>query len=91
MNFNYISGMASLTFDTLKFAEKLIAAGVPDAQAKAEAAALSEVLELNLKDVVTKEYLDYKLAEQKADLIKWVVGLALAQSGLLVGILLKLA
>lgn len=83
--------MASLTFDTLKFAEKLIAAGVPDAHAKAEASALSEVLELNLKDVVTKEYLDYKLAAQKADLIKWVVGLALAQSGLLVGILLKLA
>lgn len=83
--------MASLTFDTLKFAEKLIAAGVPDAQAKAEASALSEVLELNLKDVVTKEYLDHKLAEHKADLIKWLVGLALAQSGLLLGILLKLA
>ena len=29
--------MASVTFDTLKFAEKLIAAGVPEAQAKAEA------------------------------------------------------
>jgi hypothetical protein len=36
-----LSGMASLTFDTLKFAERLIAAGVPDAHAKAEAAALS--------------------------------------------------
>ncbi len=83
--------MVALTFDTLKFAEKLIAAGVPEAQAKAEAAALSEVLEINLKDVVTKEYLDYKLAEMKMDLIKWVVALALAQSGLLVGILLKLA
>lgn len=89
--------MSSLTFDTLKFSEKLIAAGVPEAQAKAqakaeaEASALSEVLEINLKDVVTKEHLGYKLAELKADLIKWVVGLALAQSGLLVGILLKLA
>lgn len=83
--------MVSITFDTLKFAEKLIAAGVPEAQAKAEASALSEVLEINLKDLVTKEHLDYKLAELKADLIKWVVGLALAQSGLLVGILLKLA
>ncbi len=80
-----------LPFGTLKFSEKLIAAGVPEAQAKAEASALSEVLEINLKDLVTKEHLDYKLAELKADLIKWVVGLALAQSGLLVGILLKLA
>lgn len=52
---------------------------------------MSEVLEINLTDLVTKEHLDYKLAELKADLIKWVVGLALAQSGLLVGILLKLA
>jgi len=34
-----------------------------------------------LKDLVTKEHLDYKLAELKTDLIKWVVGLALAQSG----------
>ena len=67
--------MASITFDTLKFAEKLIAAGVPEAQAKAEASALSEVLEINLRDLVTKEHLDYKLAELKADLIKWVVGL----------------
>ena len=83
--------MASVTFDTLKFAEKLIAAGVPEAQAKAEASALSEVLEINLKNVVTKEHLDNKLAEFKTDLIKWVVGMALAQSGLLVGNLFKLA
>jgi len=83
--------MNAITFDTLKFAERLIAAGVPDAHAKAEATALSEVLEINLKDIVTKDYLDYKLAEIKADLIKWVVGLAVAQSGLLVGILLKIA
>lgn len=63
----------------------------PEAKAKADAAALSEVLVINLKDVVTKEQLDYKMAELKNDLIKWVVGFALAQSGLLVGILLKLA
>lgn len=49
-----LSSMATLTFDTLKFAERLIAAGVPDAHAKAEAAALSEVLEINLKDVEPK-------------------------------------
>jgi len=83
--------MSSITFDTLKFSEKLIAAGVPEAQAKAEAAALSEVLQVHIKDLVTKEHLDYKLAEIKADLIKWVVSLALAQTALLVGILFKLA
>lgn len=36
--------MASLTFDTLKFAKKRIAAGVPEARAKAGASALSDVL-----------------------------------------------
>lgn len=52
---------------------------------------MAEVFEINPKDVVTKDCLDYKLAELKTDIIKRVVGLALAQSGLLVGILLKLA
>lgn len=47
--------MATLTFDTLKFANKLKAAGVPPEQAEAEAAALSEVLEVNLKELATKE------------------------------------
>ncbi|MEW5973614.1 MAG: DUF1640 domain-containing protein [Pseudomonadota bacterium] len=36
--------MATITFDTLKFVEKLRAAGVPEAQAKAEAEALAEAL-----------------------------------------------
>ncbi|MDD5579613.1 MAG: DUF1640 domain-containing protein [Methylobacter sp.] len=47
--------MAMITFDTLKFANTLKAAGVPSAQAEAEATALSEVLEVNLKEQVTKE------------------------------------
>ncbi|WP_333873290.1 hypothetical protein [Methylobacter sp.] len=45
--------MTTITFDTLKFANTLKAAGVPSAQAEAEAVALSEVLEVNLKDLVT--------------------------------------
>jgi len=36
--------MATLNFDTLKFANKLKAAGVPPEQAEAEAATLSETL-----------------------------------------------
>jgi len=47
--------MAAITFDTLKFANTLKEAGVPSAQAEAEACALSEVLEVNLKELVTKE------------------------------------
>jgi hypothetical protein len=35
--------MSTITFDTLRFAERLKAAGVPEAQAKAEAEALRDV------------------------------------------------
>lgn len=52
--------MTAITFDTLKFVEKLKAAGISDAQAKAEAEALQSVL---------AETLDSQLAT-KNDLIK---------------------
>lgn len=45
--------MATLTFDTLKFANRLKSAGVPEKQAEAEA--LSEVLEVNLKELSTQQ------------------------------------
>lgn len=82
--------MAALTFDTLKFVEKLEMAGVPRAQAKAEAEALSEIIEISAQELVTKKDLQIALADLKADLMKWVIGLALAQVGLLVGILLRM-
>ena len=53
--------MATITFDTLKFANTLKDAGVPPAQAEAEAVALSEVLEVNLKELVTKEDLHHEI------------------------------
>jgi hypothetical protein len=46
--------MSAITFDTLKFANRLKSAGVPDKQAEAEAEALAEALEVNLKDLSTK-------------------------------------
>jgi hypothetical protein len=83
--------MASLTFDTLKFANKLKAAGVPPEHAEAEAAALSEVLEVNLKDLATKEDLKSGLKdlEMKLEsrfeklmgetvLLKWMLGILIA-------------
>ncbi len=50
--------MAVATFDTLKFANALKAAGVPEKQAEAQAAALSETLQFNLKELPTKNDLD---------------------------------
>jgi len=82
--------MSTITFDTLKFVEKLEKAGVSREQAKAEAEALAEVLDSGAQELVTKKDMLIALADLRADLMKWVIGLALAQVGLLVAILLRM-
>lgn len=82
--------MSTITFDTVKFVEKLEKAGIPRSQAIAEAEALAEVLDNGAQELVTKKDLQIALADLKADLMKWVIGLALAQVGLLVGIILRM-
>jgi hypothetical protein len=84
--------MSAITFDTLKFTKTLEKAGVPVAQAEAIAEAFKDAS--GEAEVATKrdiEKLEGKMAEMKFDLLKWIVGLALAQFGILIGILLKLA
>jgi len=76
--------MTAVTFDTLKFANRLKAAGVPAQQAEAEAEALADAL--SSSDLATRT----DLIELKTDIIKWIVGIAMAQIGLLVGIMVKL-
>jgi len=79
--------MSTATFDTLKFVRKLTDAGIPREQAEAEAEALVDAL--GGADLVTKAYLDARLESAKADIIKWLAGLLLAQAGL-VAALVKL-
>ncbi|MGH8550164.1 MAG: DUF1640 domain-containing protein [Blastocatellia bacterium] len=78
--------MVTITFDTLKYASKLKAAGVLPEQAEAEAEALSEVFEINLKVLSTQQ--DLKLleaglkrdiSETKAELILWMVAVGVLQ------------
>jgi len=59
--------VSAITFDTLKFANRLKAAGVPDKQAEAEAEALAEVFESNLRELVTTPTLqqELRLLEQR--------------------------
>ena len=68
--------MATITFDTFKFVEKLRAGGVPEEQAKAEAEALviafSEAMDSQL---ATKT--DINRLERELIVIKWMVGLVL--------------
>ena len=47
--------MSMATFDTMKFANALKAAGVSDRQAEAEAVVLAEVFSINFREVTTKE------------------------------------
>ena len=72
--------MTVATFDTLKYANTLKAAGVPDKQAEAQASILADALSVNLKDLVTKD--DLRAAEQrldaKIDLLKWMTGVLIA-------------
>lgn len=80
--------MTTLTFDTLKYANRLKAAGVPDKQAEAEAEALAEVMAESVKasDIANKG----DLHESEIRIIKWVVAMAVAQLAFLVGLMLRL-
>ena len=86
--------MSAVTFDTLKYVERLTAAGLPEKQAKAEAEALREALGdlAELKSLATKDDISQvriEISDAKADIIKWMAGLMLAQAGL-VAALVKL-
>lgn len=70
-------------FDTLKYAETLKAAGLPEAEAKAHAQALAEALKEGTGELATRvDLLDVKreLTEIRGDikLLRWMVGFALA-------------
>lgn len=79
--------MSTITFDTLKFVERLKSAGVSEEQAKAEVEALTAALNetIAVRELATK----YDLEALKSDLVKWMAGLLLAQAAL-VATLVKL-
>jgi hypothetical protein len=58
--------MAITTFDTNKFVRRLEQAGVPREQVEVQAEVLTEAFNVNLQELVTKEYLAVQFAEQNA-------------------------
>lgn len=84
--------MSTLTFDTLKYATRLKEGGVPSAQAEAEATALAEVLDINIRELATRqdladmekrmesrfESLELRLTIKLGGLIAVAVGVAIA-------------
>jgi hypothetical protein len=84
--------MSTITFDTLKFAERLESGGFTHQQAKTAAIAFAEAA--GEQDVATRgdieilrRDIDAKLAETKADILKWAFATALAQVGAIVALL----
>lgn len=60
--------MSAIGFDTLKIARRLKEAGVPAQQAEAQAEVLGEAFLFNLDEIVTRDYLDSRLAPISARL-----------------------
>lgn len=73
-----------VVIDTLKIYERLKAADLPEKASKEIAEVLKETISDNL---VTKQYLDLRLAELKSEvvtsIIKWVAGMLVAQAAVI--------
>ena len=87
--------MTTITFDTLAYVKKLKAAGVPEKQAEVQAEALvgfveeqlatKHDIELIRKDIeLLRRDTDIRIAELKAELIKWMFGIAAGQVAIIV-------
>jgi len=79
----------AIPFDTLAFAKELETAGVPPAQAEAQAKALSGVLqkveEYRLQELATKGDVTAAVETAKVEIIKWTAGMFVAQTALILG------
>ncbi|HYU13334.1 MAG TPA: hypothetical protein VEK82_12215 [Stellaceae bacterium] len=75
--------MGPVAFDTLKLAQRFEAAGVPPKQAQDMASALSDTIG---ETVVTPQYLGLRLAELKAELLKWMFGVVGLQIVAILGV-----
>lgn len=78
--------MSAAPFDTLKYAEALKTAGVPDVQAKAQAEALADALRQGGSDLVTKTDLKTGLVELEARITTKLYQALLVQTFALAGL-----
>ena len=96
--------MSAIVLYTLDFAAKLRAGGFSEQQAETQARALAEVLERHMASKAelaehesqlthavreAELRLEAKLAETKAELVRWVVGAGVLQTTLIVAVVLK--
>ena len=85
--------MVTTTFDTLGYFERLKAAGVPETQAKVQVEAMQDVVkaydESSRKDLATKgdiQDVRKEIQDVKHEILKWMMGMLVAQSALIVAV-----
>ena len=79
--------MTAITFDSLGYFEKLKNAGFTETQARVQVEAMQGVVktydEATRKELATKG----DLADAKHEILKWVMGIALAQTAAIVAVI----
>jgi len=70
--------------DTLKIYERLKSADLSEKASKEIAEVIKETVSDNL---ITKQYLDLRLAELKSEIVKWVAGMLVAQAAVIVALI----
>jgi basic membrane lipoprotein Med (substrate-binding protein (PBP1-ABC) superfamily) len=76
--------------DTHQTVKSLTAAGFTDAQAEALTAAVKQAVDIDLSNIATKADmadLRREIAEMKAELVKWIVGVGFAQVATILAVL----
>ena len=85
--------MATAILDTLAFVKQLKEAGFKEKQAEIQAEAINKVLvdfqDSRLERLATKEDIEIAINRVKAEIIKWVAGMLVAQAAI-VATLVKL-
>ena len=82
--------MTITALDTHQTVKDLTAAGFTDAQAEALTQVLRQAQQIDLSDLATKSDitdLRREIAEAKADMIKWFVGVAFAEVAMILAVL----
>jgi basic membrane lipoprotein Med (substrate-binding protein (PBP1-ABC) superfamily) len=78
------------SLDTHETVKSLTAAGFTDAQAEALTAAVKQAVDIDLSNIATRtDIADVRreMADMKAELVKWVVGVGFAQVATILAVL----
>lgn len=87
----------AINFDTLQYVKKMKSAGMDEKLAEAQAEALADIIELASQrdeshlstshDVMTaKSELELKIAELRAEIIKWMIGISTANAAFIISV-----